>query len=96
MEVTREIVLEVPVEEVWLALTDPERIAEWFSEDGEERDLAIEEVEQKRRVAYTWDESHVAIELEQIEGGTRVVVTETGAPGWNAPYALRALAFAYA
>jgi uncharacterized protein YndB with AHSA1/START domain len=96
VEVTREVVLEAPVEEVWSAVTDPGLIEEWFSEDGEERDLVIEEVEPQRRVAYTWDESRVAIRLEEVEGGTRVVVTETGEPGWCAPYALRALAFASA
>ena len=96
MEVTREVVLDAPVEEVWDALTDPDRLDEWFSEDGEERELAIEEVETRRRVAYTWDDGNVAIELEELEGGTRVVVTETGEPGWNAVFALRSLAFAHA
>lgn len=96
MEVTREIVLDAPVEEVWEALTDPERLKEWFSEDGEERELVVEEVEAPRRVAYTWEEGRVAIELEEVDAGTRVVVTETGEPGWNAVFALRALAYAYA
>lgn len=96
MEVTREVVVEAPLEEVWEALTAPDRIEEWFAEDGEERDLVVEEVEPERRVAYTWDESHVAIELEEVDGGTRVVVTETGELGWNAPSALRSLAYAYA
>ena len=96
MEVTREVVLEAPLDEVWDALTDPERLEEWFSEDGEERDLVVEEVETGRRVAYTWEEGRVAIELEEVEDGTRVVVTETGEPGWNAVFALRSLAFAYA
>src|SRR5688500_19139590 len=96
VEVTREVVLDAPVEEVWNALTDPDRLDEWFSEDGEERELAIEEVETRRRVAYTWDDGNVAIELEELGDGTRVVVTETGEPGWNAVFALRSLALAYA
>ena len=96
MEVTRTVVLDAPVEEVWSALTEPERIDEWFSEDGEERELAIVEVEPGRRVEYTWDDGNVAIELEEIETGTRVVVTETGEPGWNAAFALRSLAYATA
>src|SRR5215213_6731409 len=74
VEVTREVVLEAPLEEVWDALTDPDRLEEWFSADGEERELVIEEVETKRRVAYTWDDGSVAIELEEVERGTRVVV----------------------
>lgn len=94
VEVTREVVLDAPVEEVWSALTEPERLEEWFSEDGEERELAIVEVEPGRRVAYTWDDGTVAIELEEVEAGTRVVVTETGEPGWNAVFALRSLAYA--
>jgi uncharacterized protein YndB with AHSA1/START domain len=96
VEVTREVVLDAPVEEVWDALTDPDRLEEWFSEDGEERELVVEEVETRRRVAYTWDEGRVAIEVEELETGTRVVVTETGEPGWNAVFALRSLADAYA
>ena len=96
MEVTREVLLEAPLDEVWEALTEPEQVDAWFSEDGEERELAIEEVEPGRRVAYTWDGGDVAIELEEVDGGTRVVVTETGEPGWNAVFALRSLAYAYA
>ena len=96
MEVTREVVLEAPVEEVWDALTDPEQLEEWFSEDGEERELVVEEVETRRRFAFTWDEGHVEIELEEVEAGTRVLVTETGEPGWNAVFSLRALASRHA
>ena len=51
----------------------------------------VEEVETGRRVAYTWEEGHVAIELEEVGDGTRVVVTETGEPGWNAVFSLRAI-----
>jgi uncharacterized protein YndB with AHSA1/START domain len=96
VEVTREVVVEAPLEEVWDALTEPEQLEEWFSEDGEERDLVIEEVEIRRRVAYSWEDGSVAIELEEVEEGTRVVVTESGEPGWNAVFALRSLAFACA
>jgi uncharacterized protein YndB with AHSA1/START domain len=96
MEVTREVVLDAPVEEVWDAIADPERVDEWFSEDGEERALLVEEIEPGRRVSYTWEEGRVAIELEELGGGTRVLVTETGEPGWNAVFALRSLAYAYA
>ena len=96
MEVTREVVVEAPVEEVWEALTEREQLEEWFSEDGVERELVIEEVETRRRVAYTWDDGQVAIEVEEVERGTRVVVTETGEPGWNAVFALRSLAYARA
>ena len=96
MEVTREVVLEAPLDDVWEALTDPEQLEEWFTEDGEQRELVVEEVETHRRVSYTWDEGKVAIEVEEVEMGTRVVVTETGEPGWNAVFSLRSLAHAYA
>jgi uncharacterized protein YndB with AHSA1/START domain len=96
VEITREVVLDAPVEEVWDAVADPDRVDEWFSEDGEERVLVVEEVETGRRVAYTWEEGRVAIELERAGERTRVFVTEVGEPGWNAVFALRALAFARA
>ena len=96
MEVTREVVLEAPLDEVWEAVTDPDQVDEWFSEDGEERELVVEEVETGRRVAYTWEEGSVAIELEEVGDGTRLVVTETGEPGWNAVFSLHSLAHAYA
>jgi uncharacterized protein YndB with AHSA1/START domain len=35
VEFRREIVLPVPREEVWEALTDPERLAEWFANEVE-------------------------------------------------------------
>ena len=76
--------------------TDPDQLEEWFSADGEERDLVIETVETRRRVAYTWEEGRVAIEVEEVDTGTRVVVTESGEPGWNAVFALRSLAYARA
>ena len=96
MEVTRKVVVEAPVEEVWDALTDPEQLDEWFTEDGETRELRIEELEAGRRVAYTWDDGEVAIQLEEVGGATRVLVTESGEPGWNAVFSLRSLAYAHA
>ena len=92
MEVRREVVLEAPLEEVWEALTDPAQLEEWFAVP----DVVVEEVETGRRVAYELEESRVAIELEEVEEGTRVLVTETGEPAWNAVFALRSLAYAYA
>lgn len=35
MEITREVVLPASADEVWDALTDPERLAEWFANDVE-------------------------------------------------------------
>ena len=107
MEVTREVVLDAPVEEVWSALTEPERLEEWFAndvelelepggegtfrwDDGEERHAVVEEVDHERRFSFTWDESHVAIELDEVDGGTRVVVTETVGAGWGTALSLQA------
>ena len=118
MEVKREIVLPAEPDEVWSALTDSERLEEWFAndveldpepggegvfrwDDGEERHAVVEEAVPGRRFAFTWDESHVAIELEEVDEGTRVVVTETlgrdgSGPGWGTALELRALAFVHA
>ena len=88
--------LEAPVEEVWSALTDPERLEEWFAndvelelapggegtfrwDDGDERRAVVEAVEPERLFEFSWDGSRVCISLEEIAGGTRVVVTETPA-----------------
>jgi uncharacterized protein YndB with AHSA1/START domain len=118
VEVTREVVLPAEPDEVWEALTEPERLEEWFAndveldpvpggtgvfrwDDGEERHARVEEAVPGRRFAFTWDDSRVEIELEPVEAGTRVVVTETlgldglGA-GWGTALQLRALAFAHA
>jgi uncharacterized protein YndB with AHSA1/START domain len=35
MDVTREIELDAPPEEVWEALTDADQLAEWFANDVE-------------------------------------------------------------
>ena len=64
MEVTRELVLPAPPEEVWEALTDPERLKEWFATEverdggtfvyrwgnGEMRRATIEEADEPHRL----------------------------------------------
>src|SRR3954468_5888893 len=71
MRVTRKLVLPVPPEEVWEALTDPERLKEWFAndvewdgdelvyrwDDGEERRARIEESEEPRRLGFRWSDA---------------------------------------
>ena len=70
IEVTRELVLPAPPEEVWQALTDPERLMEWFAndverdgdelvyrwDDGEERRARIEERDEPRRLGFRWSD----------------------------------------
>src|SRR5690348_3384404 len=70
VEVERELVLDASVEEVWEALTDEERLEEWFAndveldlergegvfrwDDGEVRVARIEEVDPERRLRMRW------------------------------------------
>jgi uncharacterized protein YndB with AHSA1/START domain len=113
VEVRREIVLPSEPDEVWSALTEADRLEEWFATDvelepvpggegtfrwgdGEERHAVVEEVDPERRFAFSWEESRVVIELEPVEDGTRVVVTETLDGGWGTALALRAQALVHA
>src|SRR5260221_12046740 len=48
MDITRETLFETSTEELWAALTDPERLAEWFSTEAE-----LELVE-GGRAAFRW------------------------------------------
>ena len=110
MRVVREIEVPSPPDEVWRALTEPERLEEWFANDvelepevggkgvfrwsdGEERHAVVEEIVPERRFAFVWgdDASRVSIELEEIDAGTRVTVTEGPTAGWGAAFALHAL-----
>jgi uncharacterized protein YndB with AHSA1/START domain len=68
VEIVRELVLPAPPEEVWEALTDPERLEEWFANeverdgddfvyrwgDGEVRRATIEEADEPRRLGFRW------------------------------------------
>ena len=104
--VRREVVLPVRPEELWPALTEADRLAEWFApdvridarpggdavfrwEDGARR-AVIEEVEAPRRLSFRWSEadgegqvgrvghSRVELTLDEVPGGTRLRVVETG------------------
>lgn len=69
MEVEREVQLDAPPAEVWEALTDEDRLEEWFAndvefdlerggvfrwDDGEVRHAVVEEVDAGRRLALHW------------------------------------------
>src|SRR3954469_22752832 len=68
VEVTRELVLPAPPDEVWEALTDHDRLKEWFAndvewdgdelvyrwDDGEERRARIDEAHEPRRLGLPW------------------------------------------
>ncbi len=113
MEIRREIVLPAPREEVWEALTDEERLGEWFAndveldprpggtgtfrwDDGEERTVSVEAVEQAERLVLRWrdDGGLVELRLEDVPAGTRVLVRETS-PEWSIALELQA-SFAWA
>ena len=73
--IERALKLDVPREDVWAAITEPERISKWFG-DSTELDLrpggagvfrwgdivvrvVVEEVDPPRRFSYRWEPSHV-------------------------------------
>ena len=114
MQIEREIVFPASPAEVWEAMTEPERLQEWFAteveldleegeghfrwENGEERHAVVETVEEGRRLGYTWidedgRETQVDFTIEEVEEGTRVIVTETAPVSeWGTALELRACA----
>jgi uncharacterized protein YndB with AHSA1/START domain len=65
--VRREIVLEAPREEVWEAVTDPERLEEWFANDVEL------EVEPGGAGCFRWDDGTVRhAVVEEVEEERRL------------------------
>ena len=111
MQVEREIVFPESPAELWEALTEPERLEEWFAteveldprpggagvfrwENGEERRAVVREAEPGERLVLDWDDDgEVVLELEEVEGGTRVHVVES-TPEFAMALALRAFAWA--
>ena len=96
--------------EVWEALTEPERLEEWFATeveldaqpggegifrwgDGDERRAVVREAEPQERLVLDWeDDGQVVLELEEVDGGTRVRVVERS-PEWSTALELHALAW---
>jgi uncharacterized protein YndB with AHSA1/START domain len=111
MHIERDVVLPAGPDEVWEALTDAERLEEWFAneveldptpggtgvfrwDDGEERHAVVREAEPGVRLVLDWeDDGFVVLELEEVEGGTRLHVVETS-PEWGTALELHALAWA--
>jgi uncharacterized protein YndB with AHSA1/START domain len=65
-------------------------------DNGEVRYAVVEEIVPLERFAFTWDDSRVVIELEEIPAGTRVTVIESPTAGWSCALWLRAQALATA
>ena len=110
MEIERHIVFPASPAEVWEALTEPERLEEWFASevsldarpggegvfrwgDGDERRAVVRELEPEERLVLDWeDDGQVVLELEEVDGGTRLHVVETS-PDWSTALELHALAW---
>ena len=61
--------------------------------DGEERRAVVREAEPEERLVLDWeDEGRVVVELEEVDGGTRVRVVEQS-PEWGTALELHALAW---
>ena len=90
MEIVREVVFPAPPEEVWEALTEPERLEEWFANDVEL------DVRPGGAGVFRWDDGEVAFTLEEVPEGTRLLVRETApVPEWSTALELRASALAW-
>jgi uncharacterized protein YndB with AHSA1/START domain len=112
-EVRREVELEAGPDEVWEAIADERLLSEWLADevelapiegaparfrDGErERCGTVIEVEEGRRLAFTWSAegelpSEVELTVDAVAGGARLVIIERAivgstalaAPGWGA------------
>jgi uncharacterized protein YndB with AHSA1/START domain len=88
--VERELVVEESPEEVWRALAEPAWLGEdarvELEPAGEvragERSGFVEEAREPSRLVFWWstpgeDATRVEIDLEEVEEGTRIAVTET-------------------
>jgi uncharacterized protein YndB with AHSA1/START domain len=110
LHIERDVVFPADPAEVWNALTEPERLEEWFATeveldpqpggegvfrwgDGDERRAIVREAEPEERLVLDWEDGgEVVVELEQVDGGTRVHVVETS-PQFGAALELYALAW---
>jgi uncharacterized protein YndB with AHSA1/START domain len=110
VQIEREIVFPESPEEVWEALTEPERLEEWFATeveldprpggrgvfrwgDGEERRATVREASEEERLVLDWEDDggEVVLELEEVDGGTRLRIVES-TPEFGTALELRALA----
>src|SRR3954451_24965138 len=78
MRVTREVVLDCSTDDAWELLTDASELAEWL---GRPIDFELHQVGD-RELSFVWSDggrepSRVEFALEEVDGGTRLTVTET-------------------
>jgi uncharacterized protein YndB with AHSA1/START domain len=70
VDVTRELTLPESPDEVWEALTDPERLEEWFANEVEL------EVEEGGEGVFRWDDGEVRrARVDEVEPGRRFAFT---------------------
>ena len=87
MEIVREIVLPAPPEEVWAALTEAERLEEWFANDveldatpGGEAVFRWDDGEERRAVVEQIEEER-RLALRWDDGGEVELLLEEAAEG---------------
>jgi uncharacterized protein YndB with AHSA1/START domain len=108
--IRREIVLPAHPARVWDALTDAERLEEWFANDvrstsgpggasfgwsnGESRTATVTEVDPERRLTFAWDDEG-EVEFTLADDGEGTLLTVTETdPAWTTALDLQASAFA--
>jgi uncharacterized protein YndB with AHSA1/START domain len=81
-EVTREVQIEAPPEEVWQALITEEGRERWLGEEGSDAAVEIDRLEPHHRLTWWWRaadgaRTHVEFRIVAVPDGSRVLVTET-------------------
>jgi uncharacterized protein YndB with AHSA1/START domain len=108
--IRREIILPAPREEVWEALTEPARLAEWFANvdldlrpgggasflwsNGETRTATVTEVEPERRLAFEWDDEGEVAFTLDDDTEGTRLTVVETSPEWTAALDLQASALA--
>lgn len=74
MEITREIELDAPAEDVWRLLADPDELAEWVGD--EVREAEILRRDDDHRLTWIWAPHGVEtqVEVELVETGDRTLL----------------------
>ncbi|MEO8695606.1 MAG: SRPBCC domain-containing protein [Acidimicrobiales bacterium] len=99
--ITRQVDLDTPADELWDMVSDPDQMATWLGDsvdvdmrpggtgtvvdDGIVRDIEIDEVNESRRLSFTWWESGDRATASRVEfvvgtttdGRSRLTITET-------------------
>lgn len=87
--IERDILIAAPPEVVWEVITEPEHMAQWFSDADFELkpgadgtiatyEIRIEDVEPPRRFSFRWDALLVEFTLAAEGDGTRLRLVESG------------------